>query len=469
MTRPAYRQVRRSYWSWIRAVAGEIRNEVRRTVINAATGERREVYPAGERSQTTVRRALESRASKLVRCMRRVEGRVCGDSADPAVGCGRPRTRGVFRMKAARRGARCRGSFEHGNERCHLRSCPRCARIRAAAYHDFGSRLVTLFEANKAEQIARWGANDYRPKLITLTARRDPADREAHTVEALKRRARGLRDAFRAIIAWDRDRVRAPEWVGAFVSLELAGTGHVHLHCLYHGPFVDTDEHNAPVEWIRVGRDGYTDRKGRVFPGYADLGYVGDVRKADPRAIAEVAKYAVKSPGTGSEGAEAWIGGRKKTLMNPVLVARWEVATYGVRLCERYGLCRKVDPPEEDDDRLCPSCVNRDHCTRRDDTLTRCGDYTMNLCAVCARRDGCGAAAAWVVLCDRFDNEQLLGAPSSPCVCGCATTKLVNYPTKDWLALCRVARCKAFGTADPRIPQNGENHGDGKTGQKGQD
>jgi hypothetical protein len=389
MTRAAaYRQVKRSYWSWVRAVAAEIRNEVRRETLDIDTGEIVEHYPAGERSQNTLRRAMESRASKLTRCMRRVEGRVCGPATDTLQGCGRPRTRGVFRMRPPRHGRRVRAEYVHSAERCHLRSCPRCARIRAAHYHEFGAQLVELFGKNRDEQIAHWGSYDYRPKLVTLTSVRDPADPAAHSVQAMKERIAGLNDALRAILAWVRAECREPGWIGAFRAVELAGSGHIHLHVLYHGPFVDLDR------WIEVGRGGFTDRRGRRSPGFPELGSVGDVREADAATIAEVAKYPLKNPGSGERAGE-WIGGEKRTVIHPVLVARWEVATYNTRLVERYGLCRQVEAPDED-------AENEETETPED--------------------------------------------PIAPCVCGCAETRIVVVPTRDWISLCRVAGVAPFGT-----------------------
>jgi hypothetical protein len=389
MTRAAaYRQVRRSYWPWVRAVSHEIRNEVRRETIDIDTGEVIEAYPPGERSQNSLRRAMESRASKLVRCMRRVEGRVCGSPTYEHLGCGRPRSRGVFRMKEARHGKRVKAEYVHSSERCHLRSCPRCARIRAANYHAYGEQLADLFASNRDDQIALWGSHDYRAKLVTLTSVRDPADPEAHTVAALRERIAGLHDALRAILAWVRSDVREPGWVGAFRSVELAGTGHVHLHVLYHGPFVDLER------WVAVGREGFTDRRGRVSPGFSELGSVGDVREADEETIAEVAKYPLKTPGSGERAGE-WIGGKAVECIHPILVARWEVATYGMRLVERYGLCRQVAAPDEE--------------AENEETLTP-------------------------------------EAPIAPCLCGYTETKIVVYPTREWISLCRVAHVAPFGT-----------------------
>jgi hypothetical protein len=297
-------------------------------------------------------------------------------------------------MAESRHGRRVRAEYVHASERCHLRSCPRCARIRAANYHEYGAKLSELFDKNRDEQIALWGSNDYRPKLVTLTSVRDPSDPAAHSVQAFRERIAGLHDALRAILAWDRERALEPGWVGAFRAVEIAKTGHVHLHVLYHGPFVETGEHGEPIGWIRVGREGYTDRRGRVYPGFPELGSVGDVRIADRAAICEIAKYPLKSPGSGEKAGE-WIGGKRIRVMHPVLVARWEIATYRLRLVERYGLCRQVEPPDED--------------AENEETATP---------------------------------EE----PIAPCLCGCTNTKIVIYPTREWIALCKVAGVAPFGT-----------------------
>jgi hypothetical protein len=446
-SRAVFRPVRRGYWTWVRAVSHEMRAEVRRRVENIDTGESIEVYPAGWTSAGSVRRSIESRATKLVRCMRRVEGRVCGNGT-PGSGCGRPVTRGVFRMKPPRHGRRVLPEYHHSNERCHARSCPRCARIRAAHYHAFGAAVADLFAVSREEQIAAYGWHSHRARLVTLTSVRDPADPEAHTVKALADRADGLRRAVRAIVAWQRDSsgARRPH-VGAFYAVECAGTGHIHVHVLAHVAWVEK------AEWIEVGRAGYTDRHGRHFDGYPELGIIADVRLCDEKTIAEVAKYPLKTPGSGI-GAEDWIAGEPREVMHPVLVARWEIATLGTRLVERYGLCRAVKLPDEDESEcLCERCASRENCPKRDEEKTECPAYVFNLCAACQACKGCVDAATWVVKCDRFDSEMLLGTPAAPCSCGCTVSHVVCYPTREWIALCRVAGRPAFGT--PRADSDG--------------
>jgi hypothetical protein len=388
----AFRQVRRGYWRWIRAVAAEMRAEVRATSTDIDTGEVVEHYPAGPRGAPTLRRAIEARASLLVRCMRRVEARICGSESDHAEGCGRPRSRGVFRSKEPIHGARVRRPHHDPRSRCHARSCPRCARIRAAHYHEFGERVAKLFDEYHDRQIQEWGTARYLPRHVTLTCQRDPSDPSAHTVEALRTRRAGMRDAWRAILAWLRENNPRAEWIGAFIADECSGTGHVHLHVLFYGPWVAPAEGDAPAVWTEIGRAGYTDKRRRAWPGFPSLGFI-KAKGVDREAIREVAKYPLKSPGSGSK-AEPWIAGKKLTVMHPRLVARWEIATFNARLVERYGLVRLVEPPESDGE----------------------GD-------------------------EENEENTIAPAPAEPCPwCGCTSTRIVIMETADWIALSRVHR-----------------------------
>lgn len=237
---------------------------------------------------------------------------------------------------------------------------------------------------------------DYRLRLVTLTAVHRPEEEEDHTVAALSARWEGLRAAWSAIWAsvraavlaedvwrqrevtrgeamrrrkdrrgqradgaWfvverDPSRVarnaRRAAYLGAWAAVELAGTGHVHLHVLFFGPWVELEpwgkEYPLFPGWIATGR--------RAYP---ELGDVADVRLADVSAVAEIAKYPMKGLGATASSFD-WLSGDAEgrddngdpCLLHPVLAARWEAALLGRRVRDLYGSFRSVPEPEDDTD-----------------------------------------------------------------------------------------------------------------------
>jgi hypothetical protein len=66
----------------------------------------------------------------------------------------------------------------------------------------------------------------------------------------------------------------------------------------------------------------------------------------DERGLArEVAKYVTKAP---SPMSEQWLGGEEREVMDPTLVARWELATMTRKLSRVYGTLRGAKPPDEE-------------------------------------------------------------------------------------------------------------------------
>jgi hypothetical protein len=333
------------------------------------------------------RAAIKSKSVKMLSCISQIRGFVCGDCGTPAEGAA-----GLTGLTDA--------------ERCHARSCPRCARIKAAELREWGGRLqdniATMFKACKAEK------TNYRTRFVTLTTAHNPTDAHDHTVEKLAARVAGLRAAFSAIWRSEVDRVlgfdvwcervvprnlvrkyrkdrrlgvdpvtggervlvKDPErvaenlhraaFLGAWGFVELAGSGHVHLHVLYFGPWVNLHAEPSPFGvtepgWVEIGQ--------RAFP---ELGEISDVRIADGNAVGELAKYPLKIPGGASV---QWLAGEPLEnpdggpgLIHPVLAARWEIALHGQRVSEKYGSFRAVGgaPPPLDAEApptaLCSCC-----------------------------------------------------------------------------------------------------------------
>jgi hypothetical protein len=357
MSSIAFPLVSLNYREWVSAVADCMTREIRpRPGVKSDLD-----WQAVER-----RAAIRSKAVKLLSCITSVKAYSCHD-------CGTP----------AEQSGRLNGLKDE--ERCHARSCPRCARIRSAQLKEWGERLqaniACMFAASEAEKLG------YRLRFVTLTTRHDPSDADDHTVERLTERLAGLRDAFAAIWKNELDKIlsfdlwrpkaipfrelryyrkdrrlgpdkngneivlhKCPErvaeqarlaaFLGAWCFVELAGSGHVHLHVLFFGPWVDLntpagDFGASPAGWLDVGR--------RAFP---DLGEVADVRIADGSAVAELAKYPLKVPGA---AALDWLAGvplkapdGSPGLIHPMLAARWEIALHGVRISDKYGSFRSV-------------------------------------------------------------------------------------------------------------------------------
>jgi hypothetical protein len=205
--------------------------------------------------------------------------------------------------------------------------------VRSAQLRAWGKELQEHIAA--LSDTSEGAGVDFRLRLVTLTDVYDPSDEADLTVEALRRRVAGMREAWRVILASVRGSVarRVRKMIGSWSNVEMSGTGHVHLHILYFGPYVNLSE------WVELGREGY-DR----------LGDIADVRLADINTVAQLAHYPIKTPGGAASrwlaGAEAFDKDGRPALSHPRLVARWEIALFGVRTGDRYGSFRGVKAPE---------------------------------------------------------------------------------------------------------------------------
>lgn len=319
--------------AWVRAVAESMQHEAwglecetpRRSLPLSAKRLRSPHYPG------SLADLIWYRADALRNCLRGIVGDVCK--------CGRP----------AEASAQLFGT--PGHNQCHSRLCPRCARVRAAQMREWGGELEKFlpYLADTAEG----EGVDFRLRFVTLTQEYRPFDADEMTIDALRERWRRMREAWRHIL--DRVRLsiaskRLRSLVGAWACVEMAGTGHVHMHVLYFGPWIDKDE------WKAWGRE--------VFPEFGHL----DPEEADASAIAHMCHYPLKGPGG---RATRWFAGGKcvddggsPALIHPTLAARWEIAMFGRRIGDRYGSFRRVRSPDAiaiteepaRPARPCPSC-----------------------------------------------------------------------------------------------------------------
>lgn len=161
-------------------------------------------------------------------------------------------------------------------------------------------------------------------KHITLTLQRDASDADEHSPAKLKARVRALQASWRTL--W-RSFKEIPGAAG-LLTIELAGTGHVHAHALVLGPS------SLSAQWIAQTVGAHSAHcSGSAEP------FVKIQTVSHEHAINELAKYHSKVP---SALREAWLAGHATDCMHPSLAARWEVATYRQRLQERYGTLREV-------------------------------------------------------------------------------------------------------------------------------
>jgi len=217
---------------------------------------------------------------------------------------------------------------------CRTRSCPWCARRRSARSAGLGARIL-------AEPWAE-GADWY---LVTVTAPRDPYDPNDGTVEALRSRLAALHAGFSRLV-----KILKKEGglIGAARGTELSSgpNGHIHAHALVAWrpsarglrSFVERREDGAK-SWVRdPGASEWWD-EALVSAG---LGEIYDSRPVSDieKSIAEVLKYAVKAP-----EPSKW--NEPREVVSPVLAARWELASKGARLREKYGAFRKLTWEDE--------------------------------------------------------------------------------------------------------------------------
>jgi hypothetical protein len=204
---------------------------------------------------------------------------------------------------------------DHQIKPCSGRTCPFCQRIRVAKV-----RAVLRETVERNETIPKgtsW-------KFITFTSVYNPRSDVDLTVKGLRERLKGLQSAVRATRKANLD---VPGG-GTFASVEIVGSGHLHVHMLA------LTHRYVSKEAIEATMKETWDRSGFVD--------IDDLAGNPQRVIHEVAKYCAKSAGP---MAEDWLAGEPRETMDPVLCARFEVAALNLRMNERTGIFRGVEPP----------------------------------------------------------------------------------------------------------------------------
>ena len=291
--------VKTGYYSYINQVSSQIMDMV---------------WFDRDRLSSKARRGMRRRARAMRDCFDSALGQRCSS-------CARPRPES--------------GSLIHSEEHhkpCKARSCPRCARTRSAKMSLEGSNKIGAVEELEKSKAHKTQLHGYNWRLVTFTVQYNPDDIEDFSISEINNRIRILRQAWRGVwgIVKKRD-----TFAGAASGLEIAGTGNIHLHVLMYSRYTKRDDLS---EWAK-----------NASPA---IGFI-DVRRADSKSIREVYKYSVKGPG--SKNGDWLLGISPKVykkdkepehaeLINPKLAALWEIATYGMRLNESYGLLRDIRP-----------------------------------------------------------------------------------------------------------------------------
>jgi hypothetical protein len=186
--------------------------------------------------------------------------------------------------------------------------------------------------------------------MVVVTVRYDPRDEKDLCVDAL--RSRALLAGRVAKVAWD-ELLKKP---GAAMlrSIECSKRGHVHLNLIYFGPTIDKGDLEDVTKAVDC-RVGFCDIKALDCDPAPKK---KRVKSEDPRgskaAVKAAARYAAKGleSGRGSND-EDWLGGdRTAKVVDPILAARWEIASYKLKLIQRYGALRGMELDEhgrEDD------------------------------------------------------------------------------------------------------------------------
>lgn len=288
-----------------------------------------------------------SLASRMRACGTRSTVRTCNACGDPAAsvmvhaGCNLRACPWCARRESRERARLVKGAAERVPGYVGLRRESHLAELAARvekldasrASSRRAERLARLRRAQHATRASAPGRAGWGWKLITISPQWDPTSPDGYTVAGLRARLDDVRSRWRAL--WS-EGLSVEGLAGAYVRVELSARGHVHLHALYYGPWQSR-------RWLATV-----------------AGCFVDVRVVDEGGLREAVKYAVKAP---TPTRAAFIGGESNTTLQPLLAARWVIASRSKRLAEPYGLMRdamraaEVCGAAEEDERAPEPCA----------------------------------------------------------------------------------------------------------------
>jgi len=331
----------------------DILSPLESSVTDPWDAHRPRAYPAGRWDRHAWRRAVSVELSALGMpveaflfngCGRRAWHRDCSCGAAPAVAvvfsscgsracdfCERRRSQKASRRLAkamvwlddnpARPETLRRSREEFRDERDRI-----ALRMRKLAAGGRVGRIGRIPLELRRQRAARWfydlaDPEAWRWRSLTLAVPWSPSDPESYTVDAMRARLRTLWAQWRCLWTW---RLAVGGHASASVHAEISTGGHIHLHVLYRGPWVDAKS----LETILL--DSWSETEvGRVW--------VGDVYGAHGDASREAAKYVTKGSGPSSG---RWMSGGPCVAIDPVLAARWVRAQGKQQLARHYGRMR---------------------------------------------------------------------------------------------------------------------------------
>lgn len=212
------------------------------------------------------------------------------------------------------------------------------------------------------------GPSDHAWRFIVVTIPYDPGDGEELTAAALRSRSMLATKLGKGL--WKK--LLNKPGAGMYRTVEVSARGHVHLNLIYFGPAVSkrqVDLATAAVDcragWCSVQALDREPATGQQWARYQKGDKAADSR-GSKESLKRAARYASKGMDS-NKGTfdERWLGGDNvASTIDPRLAARWEVATYRLRLVARYGALYglkvgkhdHVALQEEDDDVACGGC-----------------------------------------------------------------------------------------------------------------
>lgn len=247
--------------------------------------------------------------------------------------------------------ARARAELAQGTERLRALSAAEIHAARALARLEAARRA--RWDAARAREAHR-GRWSWR--LVTVSPPWHPLDGDEYSVDGL---------AARVVDAWERwERLREAYAVdglaGAIASIECSDAGHVHVHALVYGPWM---QHQRAVAIAGCHVDLRSLDTGRA-----------QGRTTEERvraALVEAAKYAIKSP---SPLSHAWVSGEARRVAHPRLAAAWVIATRAKKLGRVYGVARDAIAAQAAEDAATPR-VER---PRSEPSCRCCGSYDLS-------------------------------------------------------------------------------------------